>query len=248
MDLLRLHIFDCRCLGILAGLLQPQKDAIPELHTRQGAHAHKEEHTIQDWHRKKLQERQSKERQTHQQMREEHCEARFLHMSDLAVTVLLGEGIQVDDAGNSGRNQPRKTKHTIDHVENSTQQKIVVVRLSMLEVVRLVVHKMPCDSVVKEHQEECEEGWTSRHERNPSLPVQFEKVNKPWTDTRRCGLFRTVLGEEGLATAVATLKSWLEFVRHIELFCLDPAEQKLLHKCGNQNRNRDGKVMDRSAN
>lgn len=52
----------------------------------------------------------------------------------MALGILVGKGAQVNDAGNSGGNQPRKTQQSIDAVEDTRQAKIVVVSFAVFKL------------------------------------------------------------------------------------------------------------------
>ena len=71
----------------------------------------------------------------------------LLDRDKFAILVFFGEGMQVDDAGDSSSNQPRQSQDTVDAVEDTNKDEIIVVSLSVLELVALVVYQVPCDTV-----------------------------------------------------------------------------------------------------
>ena len=82
-------------------------------------------------------------------MREQHRQPSLLHTDKLAILILLGQCIEVDDARHCGGHEPRQTQHSVDEVEDSVQHEIVVVCLTVLQLVVLVVDEMPRDTVVQ---------------------------------------------------------------------------------------------------
>mmetsp|Transcript_13254 Transcript_13254/g.32356 ORF Transcript_13254/g.32356 Transcript_13254/m.32356 type:complete len:117 (+) Transcript_13254:789-1139(+) len=116
------------------------------------------------------------------------------------MAVRLGETLQVDDAWNGRGDQPWESQHTIDQVEAARKQKIVVVRLSVLELVRLVVDKMPCDSIVQVAEQEGEDSRTGGGEDCPAFSIEVGEVNKPRTGAVSCLLVGAFKGP-GCGTA-----------------------------------------------
>mmetsp|Transcript_3591 Transcript_3591/g.9529 ORF Transcript_3591/g.9529 Transcript_3591/m.9529 type:complete len:283 (-) Transcript_3591:1091-1939(-) len=174
-----LHVLGVAVLGVLGWLLEEEEEAIPELDVGQAGETHEEEHSVQDWQREELEDVEDQERQPDHEVGEEHGEAGLLYLEEVAVTVLVGQGIQVDDAWNGGGHQPWQSQQAVDEVEESIETQIVVVRFSVLQVVALVVDEMPRDAVVEVAKHEGKDGRSGRHDGNPVLSVEVAKVNQP---------------------------------------------------------------------
>ena len=66
----------------------------------------------------------------------------LLNFQDVAILVLDRKRVEMDDTGDSGGHQRRKTESGVDEVEKSRKDKIVVVSLSVsVEKKRYVVSK-----------------------------------------------------------------------------------------------------------
>ena len=232
---------------VQAWLLEPQQDSVPELHGRQSGKTHKQKHTVQDWQGQQLEQLQDQQGKTNHQVGKEKSQTSFLHINNVAILVLVGQTVEMDNARNRGGDQPWKTKDTIDKVKHSVQAQIIVVRFPMLELVVGVVDQMPCDTVVKEAKQEGKDGRSSSDNGHPSLSSQVGKVDEPVTSSSGFGLIRTVIREEGFASAVTALERRFKLVRNVQLFSLNVGEQELLDGSGNQHRHGDGKVMNGTA-
>jgi len=81
-------------------------------------------------------------------------QARLLDANDVAVLVLVGQVVQMNNAGNRRRHKPRKSKKTVDHITETVQEEIPVVRFAVLKVVVGVVDQVPRDAVVKVKKEQ----------------------------------------------------------------------------------------------
>ena len=241
------HVLGEGRLGVLAWLLKEEQEAIPELHSRKRRQSHEQKDTVQDRHRKQLQHSENQKRQSDHQMGKEEGQASLLDRCDLAVTVLLGECVEVDDARHRCGNQPRKSKHSVDQVENSIQAEIVVVCLAVLQVIVGVIDQVPGDAIIKEDQEKAEEGGACRHNRNPALAVHVREVNKPRTSTCRLRLFHAVIRKESGASRITALESRFELIRHIQLLRLGIGEQELATKRRNKDSRSNSEVVDRGA-
>ena len=194
------------CLGDVLGvdgirvearLAEPQKKAAPELDPRQSGVTHEQEDSVDDRERNKLQNTQSKDRERHEKVGEKHgLQTGLLDFDELAVLVLLGDTIGVvDAAGHSGGNGPWETKHSVDEVEATTQKKIVVVGISVLQLVALVVDQMPSSSIIEVDEHKGEEGRSGRGDNHPTLSVQVSQVGKPRASAECFIELFTVLGK-----------------------------------------------------
>ena len=148
MDLAPLNVCGVVILGVLAGLHKEVQESLVELQTGQRRETHEQEDSVQHRHGEQLQQVKEKQRQTHEEMRKEASQASFLHVNKLSILVFLGEGVQVDDARNGSADQPGEAEQSIHAVENTKETQIVVVRFTVLQVVTLVVHQVPGNSVV----------------------------------------------------------------------------------------------------
>lgn len=118
--------------GVLLGLLEEHHETVPELHVAQRGQTHEQEDTVKDGHGQEPEDAKEQEGASEQDVREEHGQAGFLDRLEVSVTVLLGKGVQVDNAWDGGGNQPGKTQETVDKVEDTTQHQVVVVGFSVL--------------------------------------------------------------------------------------------------------------------
>ena len=108
----------------------------------------------------------------------------------------------------------------------------------------LVVDQVPCDTVIKEDQDEGQESRSGSHEWDPTLSVQVREANNPGTGSSGFLQFKTLVGEEGGTGAVAALVGRLDLVGDVQLFGGNVHEQCLLDKGGSDNGHCDGEVMD----
>ena len=182
-------------LGVEAWLAEPQKNAVPELDSRQRGETHEQEDSVEDRKRDELEDVQGKDGERHEKVGEKHGQTSFLDFEELAVLVLLGETVEVDDAGHSGGDEPWETKHSVDEIEAATQKKIVVVGFSVLQLVALVVDQMPSDSIIEEDQHKGEEGRSGGKENHPTFSVHISQVGKPRASAECFIELFTVLGK-----------------------------------------------------
>ena len=70
-------------------------------------------------------------------------------MNDLSILVLFGKIVQVNNARDSGSNQPWKAKKSVDHISEPVEEQVQVVGFSMLQIVARIVDQMPGDSIVQ---------------------------------------------------------------------------------------------------
>ena len=153
VNLFRINVSVENSVGVQARLLEPKQETVPELHGRQGRKTHEQKHTVQDRHGKELQKLKNQQRQPNHCVGNKQSQSRFLHINDVAVLILVGKTVEMDNARNRGCHQPRKSETTIDKVEQTIQAKIVVVSLSVLQLVVLVVNQVPGDTVHKRQKQ-----------------------------------------------------------------------------------------------
>jgi hypothetical protein len=153
----------------------------------------------------------------------------------------------VDNAGHCRRHEPWESQQPVDKVEDSTQKEIVVVGFAVLQLVTLVIDKVPGDAVVQEDQEEGQEGWSGCEKHYPSFAAKVRHVDKPSASSEWFGLVGTVIRKVGGATCVATLKGRLKLVWDIQCFGLNVVEDQSLEQTKDENSNGNCKVVDRSA-
>ena len=142
-------------------------------------------------------------------MGEEHCKTSLLHTDEVAMTVLVSQGVQVDDARNSSSNQPRESQQAVDAVEKSIEAKIIVVGFSMGQLVVLVIDQMPSDSIVQVAEQETHDGRSSSSKWSPGRYIA--KVNKPASGSSRFRNLRALIGPE---------VCWHKEVRRVSHQCL----------------------------
>jgi hypothetical protein len=131
MDAALLHVLGEDSLRVSARLHEEEEESVPEFNARKRGETHEQEDTVEDRKGKKLEDIQEEHGQSQHSMGEEHGQSSFLNTEDVSMRVLVSKGIQVNDARNSGGNQPRTTNETVDAVEDSIDDKIVVVGFSM---------------------------------------------------------------------------------------------------------------------
>ena len=93
-------------------------------------------------------------------------QASLLDRNNFPVLV-FGKGVDMSDRADSGGNQPRKSKYTVDTNRNPDQDSIPIVRISVGELIGRMVDQVPCDTIIKEHKDESEHGWDSSKKGDP---------------------------------------------------------------------------------
>ena len=181
-------------------------------------------------------------------MREEKGQSSFLHRDEVSILVLVSQSVQVNNTGDGSSDQPGKTQDSIDTVEETTQHKIVVVSFSVLQLVGLVVDQVPSDTVVQEAKQEGKDSRSSGHNDNPSFSVQVSKVSKPWASSDGFSDIETVVGPEAVTGGGTALERGFKFAGNLEGFGFNLLENELLDQSPDDNRECDGKVVDRGSN
>ena len=171
-----------------------------------------------------------------------------MNTDDIAVLVLFGQVVQVDDARNSRSDQPRKTEETVDQVECTVQEKIPVVRIAVLQLVSGVVYQMPRDTVVEVKEDERKQSRSSRHEGDIALSIEVTELGEPRTNSGALSLIQTVIREVCITLSGTASKCGFEVIRDIEASGRDIRETKSLHDRPDDNSSRDGKVMNKVTN
>jgi hypothetical protein len=241
------YVFGVRSLGVLGRLLEEQQETVPELDSGHGGKTHKEEDSKQHWQRNLLDGGQKEERESDQTMTDQVCETGFLYLDDLSGGILVGQVVQVDNAGNSGGNQPRKSEQTVDHVGKSIQQEVPVVRVSVLQVVAGVVDQVPRDTVIEVKEDKGKRGRTGSRKDSPRLSVQITHLGKPRAGTDGGVLFGAFVRPERFASGVTASKCRFKGIGDVEFCRFDTGETKLLDTGKENNRSSDGKVVDHVA-
>jgi hypothetical protein len=177
VDAGRLHPLGEGVFRVLAGLHEEHQQAVPELHGRKSRETHEKEDSLQYRDRNELQGTQKEHAQTKEEVGKEHGQACLLNFKEIAMSILLSKGVQVDNAWNSGGNQPRKTQKAIDHVEKSNKDNVIVVGFPMFKLVVLVVDQMPGDSIIKVDKQETHDGRSSSSKWGPARNIS--KIHKP---------------------------------------------------------------------
>lgn len=148
------NVFGVWCLGILAGLLEEEKDTLPKVNSGQGRETHEQKDSQQDGERDLLDGTEEQKGKSEKQVREEVGQSRFLDLDDLSVLVFLGQVVQVNNARHGGGYEPWKTQKAVHHVGDTVNEKIPVVGLAVRQLVGGIVDQMPCDAVVKVKEDE----------------------------------------------------------------------------------------------
>ena len=203
-----LHILGEDGLGVATGLHEEEKESVPELDARKRGETHEKEDSIEDRKWKKLQHTQEKHGQSQKSMREEHGQSSFLDTQEVAMSILISQSIQMDNAWNCSGNQPWKTHKSIDAVEKTVDAKVIIVGFSMGKLVVLMVDQVPCDAIVKVAEEESHDGRSSSCKWGPTWNIK--EGYKPSTCSNRLSKFRAFSGPEGLAVRGAACEGRLE--------------------------------------
>mmetsp|Transcript_86963 Transcript_86963/g.251181 ORF Transcript_86963/g.251181 Transcript_86963/m.251181 type:complete len:200 (-) Transcript_86963:888-1487(-) len=181
-------------------------------------------------------------------MREEVGQSGFLHGNDLSVLILLRQVVQVDNAGDGCSDKPGKSQKSVDHVAETVQEEIPVVRFTVLETVGGIVNQVPSDTVVKVEQDEREDSWTGSEERSVALSVQVSHLREPRSSSPWLRLVLALVRPEGAAGRVATSIRGLKLVGYIQSRNLNVRESDASNDGPDDNRERDGKVVNRVSN
>jgi hypothetical protein len=150
----------------------------------------------------------------------------------------------MDEAGHGCCDDPWQSQQSVDTVADSVEKEVIVVGLAVLQLVTLVVDKMPGNTVVQVAQEKGQEGWTSSNQSHVALAFQVEQIHKPTTNSDWFSLVGTVLRPAGRATVIAAFETWLKLRRDGEFLSLDIWEGKVLNKGPNNHRCNDGEIVD----
>lgn len=161
--------------------------------------------------------------------------------------VSLSQSLKVDDAWDSGSNQPRKSKESFDHVEEATEHQVIVVGFTMFQVVGLVVDKVPCDAIVEIQEKECTNVRSSSHEDDPRLSIEVSKISKPWASSKCFRLVNAVNRPLGSARSITTLEGWFKLCGHIQSLSRSVRESKFLDEGETDNRDDNRKIMNGSS-
>jgi hypothetical protein len=174
-------------------------------------------------------------------MGKEMSQASFLNFKNVAILVLGGESTQMDDARDSRGHEPGETERTVDSLEDSRKDKVVVVSSSMFQATTGVVDQMPRDTVIKVNQDESKNGWSGCHEGNPGLSVEVTIVDEPWAVPDCTSLLRTVLWPGISAHVVTTREARHDTVRNLERLGRNGREE--LFDSGKENDRQDDRKV-----
>jgi hypothetical protein len=245
VDALLFHVLGEVSLGVLAWLHEEHQNTSEELDAWKRGETHEKEDTQKNRDRELLEQVQEKHGHTQKEVGKQHGKTGFLDTDEFSFLVLLGKGVQVDDAGNSGGNQPGKSQKSIDAVEKSIQAKIIVVSFTVGQLVVLVHDQVPSDAVVKVAQKEGHDSRSSSSKNSPSWNTT--QVNKPTTSSSGSFLFWAFIGPESDTFTCATGIGGLKLTRDVKLFSVDIIEEEVLNKGPEENRHGDSKIMDGST-
>ena len=122
------------------------------------------------------------------------------------------------------RHQPRETEARVHKDHQAYDDRVVVIRLPVLEFVTGMIDQMPRNPVVEEHEYEGEKRWPGGHERDPRLAVQVAEVDHPGAIPVRRDLALAVRREVRVARDVAALERWREVRGDVQLLDRDLVE------------------------
>jgi len=213
VDLVPVHVLGELGLRVAAWLLEKEEETVPEFNSRKGGETHEKEDSIEDRKRQELQGIQEEHAKTKEEVGEEHGQSCFLDADDVAVAIFVGKGAQVDHAWNSCGNQPRKSQQSIDAVENTVEEKIVVVGFTVAQLVVLVVDQVPSDTVIQVAQKESHDSRSGGSKRSPCWNIS--KRDKPFTGLDRGFLSFTLIGPESITSLGTALEGGFKSVGYI---------------------------------
>ena len=245
VDTLLLHVLGEGHFWVLAGLHEEKQETVPELNSRQRGETHEQKDSQEHWEWNELQKIQEEHSHSKQEVTDEHSQAGFLDTDEFSLGILFSQGVQVNDARNSGSNQPRKPQKSIDAVEESIQDKIVVVGFSMFKLVVLVVNQVPSDSIIKVAQKESHDGRAGSSNWSPAWDTT--KVDKPVADSSWLFNVRAISRPEALTGICTALEGGFKSFGDLQLLSLHIREHSLLDDDPDHNGHGHSKIVDRAT-
>ena len=178
-------------------------------------------------------------------MRDKVCKASLLYLDDLALAISFRQVVQMDDAGDRGGDQPREAKQAIDHVAESIQQEIPVIRVTMLKVVAGVVNQMPRDPIVKVEKNKGKGSRSGGSKDSPRFSIQITELGKPGSRSRRSSQIGALIGPEAFASISTAVEGGFEIVGDLELGSFDIRKANLFNNREQDDSSSHSKVMDK---
>lgn len=101
-----LHVLGVVSLWVDTGLLEEEQESVPELNAAQTGKTHEQEYSVQDGQRQEFQRGQKEHDQSQQEMSKQSRQSCFLRVTNVAILVLFGQCIHVNNARDGSSHQP----------------------------------------------------------------------------------------------------------------------------------------------